>query len=197
MQNLDDAVLWLASNAGTSNAFGEIFDRHRGAVFRKAYARVRTRVDAEDVVAIVFLEAWRKRGSVRIVDGSVLPWLLTTTTYVCMNLDRSKRRHRIAVSRIGPPTHEPDHAEAVHGKIEQIERSMRLTDAMSRLPKRDQIVLELCIVDELPQAHVAALLELPIGTVKSRLSRARAKLRVDLMDLPGGDTVALGCGAAS
>lgn len=187
----DDAALWLAATSGTPSAFGYIFDRHRAAVFRKAYVRVRTREDADDVVAMVFLEAWRKRSKVRIIDGSVLPWLLTTTTYVCLNHERSRRRYGNALRKLGPPEDIPDQSVLVHDEIERKERASRLLEAMSKLSKRDRVVLELCVVDELPLAEVAALLDMPIGTLKSRLSRARAKLRADLSDLkfsPGAVT---------
>jgi RNA polymerase sigma factor (sigma-70 family) len=186
VRSADDAALWLAATTGTASAFAAIFDRHRAAVFRKAYARVGTPEDAEDVVAIVFLEAWRKRSRVRIVEGSVLPWLLTTTTYICLNHARGHRRHRVALSKLGPPSTYPDHSDLVHDEIERIERAIRLATAMASLPARDQVILELCVVDELPLADVAALMEIPIGTLKSRLSRARGKLRVDLSDLRQG-----------
>jgi len=183
MQASDDAALWLAAMSGTASAFASIYDRHRPAVFRKAYARLGTAHDAEDAVAIVFLEAWRKRAQVRIVNGSVLPWLLTTTTYVCLNHTRARRRHREALERLGPAADNLDHTEMVEEEIAQLERAKRLGAAMAKLSARDQMLLEICIVESTPLAEAAALLDLPVGTVKSRLSRARAKLRVDLSDL--------------
>lgn len=79
----DDASLWLAATSGTATAFATLFQRHRPAVFRTAYGKTQSIHDAEDVVATVFLEAWRNKSKVRIVQGSILPWLLATTTLLC------------------------------------------------------------------------------------------------------------------
>ncbi len=73
MNQRDDASLWLAATTGTAEAFAVLFDRYRPAVYGKALARTGNPADAEDIVATVFLEAWRRRASVRIVDGSLRP----------------------------------------------------------------------------------------------------------------------------
>jgi len=97
-----EIVLWKRAQEGDPDAFGQIFDRHRGRVYRRALRVVPSSRDAEAVMALVFLEAWRKRSSVRVADGSVLAWLLLTTTSVASNAARAKRRHRIALAKIPP-----------------------------------------------------------------------------------------------
>lgn len=74
----DDAEpeLWSRVRTGDPAAFGELFDAFRDRVYWHALRHTRVASDAEDVTALVFLEAWRKRPQVRIVDGSQLPWLL-------------------------------------------------------------------------------------------------------------------------
>jgi RNA polymerase sigma-70 factor (ECF subfamily) len=74
---LDD---WFRARAGEGEAFGRIFDRHRNRIHRHSLRLVDRPADADDVVAIVFLEAWRRRDDVRIVADSILPWLLVTAT---------------------------------------------------------------------------------------------------------------------
>jgi RNA polymerase sigma-70 factor (ECF subfamily) len=71
-----DSGLWSRGVDGNGSAFGELFDIHHDRVFRHAYRLVENRHDAEDVTATAFLELWRRRADVRLVDGSVLPWLL-------------------------------------------------------------------------------------------------------------------------
>ena len=67
---------------GTGTRFRELFDLHRDRVFRHAWGLAGNRQDAEDVIASAFLSLWRLRQRVRLVDGSVLPWLLATTTNI-------------------------------------------------------------------------------------------------------------------
>ncbi len=74
-----DSTLWGRSLTGDGEAFDVLFDRHRDRVFRHACRLADTRQDAEDAVASAFLELWRCRAKVQLVDGSVLPWLLVTT----------------------------------------------------------------------------------------------------------------------
>ncbi|NHB83951.1 hypothetical protein G7085_02790 [Tessaracoccus sp. HDW20] len=67
--------------------------------------------DAEDAVAVAFLELWRRRDAVRVVQGSVLPWLLVTATHATRNLSRSSRRYRALLDRLPRPAEARDVAE--------------------------------------------------------------------------------------
>lgn len=76
----DEADHWSAAIAGDAQAFAALFDLHRDRVFRYARRLLGDIHDAEDATAGAVLELWRRRTSVRVVEGSVLPWLLVTTT---------------------------------------------------------------------------------------------------------------------
>src|SRR5476651_354484 len=71
---------WAAALRGDGEAFGRIFDRHRHRLFRHSYRLVAVSADADDIVSVTFLEAWRRADAVRFVNGSILPWLLVTAT---------------------------------------------------------------------------------------------------------------------
>lgn len=175
-----DAALWLEAVSGTERAFITIFDRYRTRIFRAAYSRVANVADAEEVVAIVFLEAWRLRERVRVVDGSLLPWLLAVTSNVAANLVRSRRRYSRMLAQLPAPSRQEDHAMYVEERLDRQPLRHALADALGRLSPGDRAVAELCLIEELPLSSVAAALELPIGTVKSRLHRARNQLRTAL-----------------
>lgn len=179
-EDAQDAALWLEATSGTDAAYGVIFDRYRRLIFKRAYDRVRNASDAEDVVAIVFMEAWRKRDSVRFVDGSLRAWLLVVTLNVCLNRDRSNRRYRRLLAKLPSPDHEPDLSDRTLAQIEAGEAMGALREAMKRFSASDQRVIELCLIDELSVSDAAVVLEMPVGTVKSKLSRARRKLQVEL-----------------
>lgn len=172
-----DAALWLEATTGTERSFSVLFDRYRTRVFRKAYAQLKSVHDAEDVVAIVFLEAWRSRAKVRIVDGSILPWLLSVTSYVLLNQTRSTRRwHRLLVSLPQPEDH-ADHADIVLDHLDQSAQLRAVYEAMAGLNAQERSIIDLSVIEELPVATVAAVLDIPVGTVKSKLHRAREKIR--------------------
>ncbi|MCU1585996.1 MAG: hypothetical protein JWM49_2552 [Microbacteriaceae bacterium] len=177
----NDSVDWALAVAGDGEAFGRIFDRHRARVLRHSLRLVVAGGDAEDVVAIVFMEAWRKRHSLRFVDGSALPWLIVTATNVSHNLARSSRRYERLLMKL--PDAEPvaDHA-ASFGEDDAL-------SALRTLPLRDQQVVTLCIIEGMSEKETASALKIPPGTVKSRLSRAKARLatqihRADHVALP-------------
>jgi len=183
-----DAALWLSASSGTERAFVVIFDRYRSRIFSAAYRRTNRVSDAEEVVAIVFLEAWRLRKRVRIVDGSVLPWLLAVTANVTSNLSRSQRRYAKMIARLPTPVEQEDHAPSVDEQLDGRPCRRAIDEAMNALSAGDRAVVELCLVEELPLAAAAAALELPLGTVKSRLHRARRQLqnKLSVTDLPDG-----------
>lgn len=164
----DDATDWALARSGEGEAFGRIFDRHYDRVFRHGFRLVDRPNDAEDLVALVFLEAWRRRDALRLVDGSALPWLLVTATNVSRNLRRTTRRHRALLAKLGPPDAAPDHAHDFDDGIASTQ--------LRTLSAADQRVISLCVLEGLSEREAAEVLGVPSGTVKSRLSRARKRL---------------------
>jgi RNA polymerase sigma-70 factor (ECF subfamily) len=172
----DEPSLWQRATGGDSQAFGELFEAHRDRIFGQALRFTRSPHDAEDVTALVFLEAWRRRESVRVVDGSILPWLLVTTNYVAKNTGRSLRRHRAAMSTLPAPAPAPDFAPEVDERLDRTDREAAARKSFARLSINDQAVVTLCVIEELTITQAAAALGVPPGTVKSRLSRAKRRL---------------------
>lgn len=163
---------WSQAQQGIGEAFGRVFDRHRDRVFRHVLRLVPVPADADDAVAITFLEAWRRRDDARLVDGSLLPWLLVTATKVTQNLSRSARRHRALLARLPVDDHAHDHAELVDDGP--------ASAALRELPLADRHVITLCVLEGLTDRETAIVLDLPVGTVKSRLSRAKRRLAARL-----------------
>ncbi|MFF2275526.1 RNA polymerase sigma factor [Agromyces sp. NPDC058126] len=177
-----DAALWLEATSGTEASFGVVYDRYRARVFRRAFAQVQNVSDAEDIVAVVFLEAWRRRKDVRFVDGSLLPWLLVVTTNVTLNSQRAARRHKRLLAAIPAAEHAVDPGHEIEERLDGQLLNGRLQAALHRLNPAERRVVELCFIEELPLADAAAALDVPLGSVKSRLSRARRKLQAELGD---------------
>lgn len=163
-----DAVDWAAAVAGDGEAFGRIYDRHRDRVTRHSIRLVPTPADADDVVAITFMESWRRREHVRFVDDSVLPWLLVTATNAARNLSRSARRYRALLARLPASESSPDHADRFDDS--------EAVAALRTLSAADQRIVALCVLEGLSEREAAGALGVPPGTVKSRLSRAKRRL---------------------
>jgi RNA polymerase sigma factor (sigma-70 family) len=119
---------------------------------------------------------------------SLLPWLYGVATNVLRNRSRSLRRYRAALERI-PRGHEPDFADDIADRLGDEEQMRHVLEAIELLPKRDQDVLALCVSSELTYEEAAVALNLPVGTVRSRLSRARARLRNEAEISPQRRTV--------
>ena len=167
---MTDADEWHLALAGDGRALGRGFESHRSRVRSHLVRIVPVLADAEDALAMVFFEAWRKRSSVRFVDGSLLPWLLTTATNMARNLQRASRRYRQLLDRLPVPelmVPEPDNGGEV-------------AVAFRALSRADQEVLALCVLEGFSQLEAAAALGISETAVKSRLARARTHLAQQL-----------------
>ncbi|MCK0116691.1 sigma-70 family RNA polymerase sigma factor [Isoptericola sp. S6320L] len=171
-----DPELWARVRADDQHAFSLLFRRYHERVLRTAAARLRgvARADPGGVAADVFAILWRRRASVR-VETTVWPWLRGVASRLCANeRRRCLRQDRLVVHAASTASADvhvvPDHAPGVADRL-------ALVDALARLGPVESQVAHLALVDDLPEAEVAAALRVPVGTVKSRLHRARRELR--------------------
>lgn len=180
-----DQQLWDLAVGGESRAFGELFERHHRAVHTFCFRRTASWDTAEELTSVVFLETWRRRQAVSLELDSMLPWLLGVATRVTRNRRRSTARYQAALGRVPRPPATPDHADDVAGRIDDERRMARVLAAVETLPRRERDVLALCVFAELDYEAAAAALGIPVGTVRSRLSRARSRLRGADRNRPG------------
>lgn len=174
---LSDGELWRRAVAGDPDSFGMIFDRHGDAVHSYCARRTGSLDAADDMVSIVFLEAWRRRSDVELVDSGALPWLYGIAGRTLQRRWRTTRRHRAALDRLPHVDYAPDHADDVAARLDDQRHLDQLQAAFARLRPAEQEVLTLCVWQGLDYASAAIALGVPIGTVRSRLSRARTRLQ--------------------
>lgn len=172
--------------AGDPDAFGVLYDECAGAVYNYAFRLIGDWSVAEEVVSLTFLEAWRLRGKVDLDGGPLLPWLLGIASNVTRNVSRAARRHRAAVRRLPVPPSVPDFADELAGRIDDAAQLREIYQALAGLGRGEREVLVLCAWSGLGYAGAAKALGVPVGTVRSRLSRARRKLQ-RLVREPGSD----------
>lgn len=167
----------LRVRAGDHAAFAELFDEHAGAIYRHALRLTGHVATAEDVVSQTFLEAWRLRARVRPQGDSLRPWLFGIATNVLRNTRRAARRHRAALARLPIPHDSPDAAAALVSQAAEMEERAAARAALGELRRPEREVVALCVWSGLTYAEAAEALGVPIGTVRSRLSRAKARLQ--------------------
>ncbi|SNS04975.1 RNA polymerase sigma-70 factor, ECF subfamily [Actinacidiphila glaucinigra] len=163
--------------SGDRAAFGGLFDAHARVVHAHALRVTGDWATAQDVVSLTFLEAWRLRGKLGAEVVNTRAWLLGIATNVLRNTARTARRHRAAMSRLPPRQPVPDFADEVVGRITDTQRLAAASRALGRLRRADREVFTLCVWADLDYAAAAEALGIPVGTVRSRLSRARGRLR--------------------
>jgi RNA polymerase sigma factor (sigma-70 family) len=176
-----DSELWRRATKHDSRAFGELFDRYAGKVYNHCFRRTADWSLAEDLTSVVFLEAWRKRKQVRLHGDSVLPWLLAVANNCLRNAERSRRRYNRLLAKL-PKSEDSSALDAeTSERIDDAEQMRNILHLVHQLSMEDQEVITLCDWSGLTYEETATALAIPLGTVKSRLSRAHARLRA-LMD---------------
>jgi RNA polymerase sigma factor (sigma-70 family) len=173
---LDDAALWRRVRLGDAEAFGLLFERHANAIYNYCFRRIGEWATAEDLLSVVFLEAWRRREK-ELPPDKVLPWLYGIATNVVRNQRRARRRHAAALRRLPKPLAEPEVAGPADERMDDERQMKRVLALLAELPRREQEVFALCAWFGLSYDDAAVALQIPVGTVRSRLSRARARLR--------------------
>ncbi|GAA2422110.1 RNA polymerase sigma factor [Streptomyces glaucus] len=171
-----DTTLRTRVRAGDHEAFGDLFDAYARSVYNHAFRLTGDWASAEDVVSLTFLDAWRLRDRLDEEGGSLRPWLLGIATNVARNIRRAARRHSAAVARLPRDETVRDFAEEVAGRVDDAAQLALVRAALAKLRRAEREVLALCVWSGLDYAAAADALGVPVGTVRSRLSRARKKL---------------------
>jgi len=177
-----DRALVLRAQDGERAAFGELVTRYMQRAYYTALGLVGTHDDALDLSQDAFARAFRARGTID-PERPFFPWLYQIIRRLCYNHTRDERSHRekleksgswLADTTMGQKPVSPDRA------LERSELREQVTRAIDRLRKREREVLVLREFQELRYREIAELLEIPIGTVMSRLYTARRSLAREL-----------------
>ena len=173
----------IAASLSEPRAFGLVFERHFGTILRYLRRRLDDR-QAEEAAAQTFFVAFDERGRFERERADARPWLFGIATNVARRHRRSEVRELRAIGALG--------AEAVtandgsEAKVDAERMRGALARCLADLPAEECDVLYLLVWGELDQPEIAAALDIPLGTVKSRLSRARKRVQ-QALDLPAPD----------
>jgi RNA polymerase sigma factor (sigma-70 family) len=179
-EELDDAGL-IRRSLAEPEWFSALFERYGHRIYDYAARRLGVQA-AEDIVAETFFVAFRRRDSYDTTQTLARPWLYGIATNLIARHRRTEEKYYRTLQRTGlDPLPEPL-AETVVRRVAAEGEDRRLAGAMAKLHRRDRDVLLLIAWAELTYEEVAATLDVPIGTVRSRLNRARRKIRAAFGD---------------
>lgn len=169
----------IARSLTHPESFAVVFDRHGRRVHRFLASRL-GRQGADDLLTEVFLTAFRRRASYDLDRDHALPWLLGIATYVVAQHRRDGVREIRLHLAVVPDAHHASHADDVDAQVTAGAIRDRLVAAVNALAPEERHVLLLVSWDHLRYDEVAEALDIPVGTVRSRLHRARVKVRAAL-----------------
>ena len=175
----DDATLAERATRGDEGAFEDLVRMYQGIAFRTAYLLTGSAEDAEDAAQTGFVKAWRALPRFR--RGSPFkPWLLRIVANEAHNRRRSAARAHALALRATASEPSGDAAPSPEGAALVREQREALLAAVQRLDERDRDVLTCRYLLELSEDETATVLDLRLGTVKSRTARALTRLRTEV-----------------
>jgi RNA polymerase sigma factor (sigma-70 family) len=178
----DDSECMTRLAKGDTNAIRELYQRHGRALLRFSSAMCRSRQAAEDMVHDTFVALMREPCAFDPAQGTVFGYLCGVLRHRVSRHFRQQRRWvALDMENDGSPAHAVESCGL--DEIARSEITTAFRRALLELPLQHREVIALCDLEELPYATVAGILDCPIGTVRSRLHRARALLTIRLASL--------------
>lgn len=173
-----DLDLLRRAGGGESEAFALLYDRHSRAIYNYCFRRTADWSAAEDLTAETFLLAWRGRHKARGVEERLLPWLYGIATNLVRTHRRGSGRRAAAIVRLGSRRADIGPTEDdIVSRVDDAAAMQRVLAAIRELPETNRDVVALCIWSGLTYAEAAIALDIPVGTVRSRLHRVRQHVR--------------------
>ena len=179
---IGDHELIARAAGGDERAIASLYDRYGGVLYAVAYRVTGQRADAEEVVIEAFAQAWREAPRFEPSRGSVGAWLTMIGRSRALDLVRARgRRDRITATAAAE---RPDAAPAMGdwqsdpaGTVDSAERRARVREALAALSPPQRQAIELAYYEGLSQTEIAARLQEPLGTIKTRVRLGMQKLR--------------------
>lgn len=173
LAHIDDQECVTRAQRGEGKAFSELVARYQDRVYRFLLRLTRSQDDARDLTQDTFMRAYQSIDRWR-PDALFRTWLFRIARNVAF--DRLRRDKRVEFVELDEDADIPDTAAGPEAALETTQRYRLLEAALERLPAEHREILLLREIEEMSYEDIADVLDLHIGTVKSRLARARAAL---------------------
>jgi RNA polymerase sigma-70 factor (ECF subfamily) len=162
---------------GDHDALAELYDRYGRLLYSLALRILRDTGDAEDVVQDVFSQAWRQASRYESTRGNVVAWLMNLTRSRAIDRVRSRRARPQPAAGDVRAIDVPDMTEPVDEQLEVSSRAALIRAAVDELSVLQRVAIELAFYQGLTHVDIAERLELPLGTVKTRIRQGLMKLK--------------------
>jgi RNA polymerase sigma-70 factor (ECF subfamily) len=167
------------AQSGDQEAFAQLVRAHQTMVYRLALARTRRHQDAEEIAQTVFVKAWQGLPAFR-GEAALSTWLYRLTLNACTDFFRQSYPEPLSLDDLGSPARTPVQPSPEEDLLQR-EKEAALLQAIHRLPEQSREILALREFDGRSYEELSQILGIPVGTVRSRLARARLALRKDLL----------------
>lgn len=162
--------------ADDQDAVAELYDRFGSLVYRMAYQAMPTRADAEDVVQEVFVRLWRTAGRYDPKRAALVTWVMLLARRLMV--DRLRRlRARVRPSPLEEGWTPASHTPEISAGVERDERFALVMERIEKLPELQKTVVKRAYLNGQTLKQIGHELDIPLGTIKSALSRALVRLR--------------------
>ena len=162
---------------GDHDGLAELYDRHGRLVYSLALRILRDTGEAEDVVQEVFSQAWRQASRYESTRGNVVAWLMNLARSRAIDRIRSRRSRPQPVADDVRTVDVPDMAEPVDEQLALSSQAAAIRAAVDELSLLQRVAIELAFYEGLTHVDIAERLELPLGTVKTRIRQGLMKLK--------------------
>jgi RNA polymerase sigma-70 factor (ECF subfamily) len=179
-----DGELIRRAQRGDASAFETIYQRYHARLYRVLYGVTGNAADAADLTQEVFIRAYKELERLR-ADGNLYGWLRTTAVH--LGIDLIRRRGTLRFDSLDAPRENEegeslafeieDESANPHALLEARSLKEAIQKALTYLSPDHRAVVTMHYLEEIPVEEIAAQLEVPVGTIKSRLARAREALR--------------------
>jgi RNA polymerase sigma-70 factor (ECF subfamily) len=176
-----DTELFQALKAGQSSALGALYDRYGGLVYGLALKILQNPQEAEDLTQEIFLHLWRSN-SYNPTRGSLSSFLTVMTRSRAIDKLRSRGTTHKFLERWSQTMTTEISSSSPFEQASLGERSQQVRDALAQLSENQRQILEMSYYQGLSQSEIAAQLNIPLGTVKTRARQGLLKLRQTLQD---------------
>lgn len=164
---------------GDMAAFEALFNKYQGQIYRTAYAITHDAGAAEEVLQDCFYKTYLNIMNIT-GEGSLSPWLHRVAVNLSCNAIKKRRLHVEPIDEVAEGYFAADSHQSPEAMAEQSELRVKMRDAINSLPLKHRLVVTLHYLQDFSLPEIAYILDVPVGTVKSRLHHARKALRVQL-----------------
>jgi len=184
--SLEDEALVQQVIDGDQDAFLHLYDRYSDQVYGLALKMMGRKMKAENVVQEAFLKLWQKAETFDPSRGSLSTWLLTITRYTALDRIRLEERYPEKGGNVFDPEETFPYVSASQAAL-QDSRWDSLRFALEDLPEEQAEVIELAYYQGMSHSQIAEYIDIPLGTVKTRIRLGMDKLRSAWKEDPSGD----------